>query len=1063
MRRGFLTLILSIPLGIAFLFPPFLHAQPKVVGPLLEIQNDPMHFDTVHCGTVKCKQIVLRNTGDTILTIRSAGTAAPPFSGTLPTGTLLPGQSRAYTFCYTARPTASIDSQRVFFRADSRIPLSIAMCIDVSQSMLVPFGTTTRILAAREAADSLITDILSSPAFPDEIALYRFADTTVLLQDFTDNRDTLIAKLPTDAPGPRTLFFDAVVRCINDVRTRPYAPVVILLTDGQDNGSAARLQDVISLAREGPRPVRIFTIDIGHVAVDVLRQMADSTGGVFQTADDPSSLIFAFQRIVSLVSTNILFSFRMDAVTAEPRISLTPDQLDFGAVTLGASSCLPVRVENNGNAPLDINRITLPSPFTVRTTVPRTIPPGGNDTVMFCYEPRARGFASGEAVIENTSCSDPDIRIRLLGVALPATNSALGPILRIVPDTIDFDTTFCRTTKCRLVTFSNIGDTALTVRSLPGIPPPFTASISVPFELQPGESRTFQVCYTPPDAPRTDTTSVVLYADTRVSLSVGMLFDVSGSMSTTMSDGVQRIVAAKQAGNDFVSGLIDTLNVRDEAAIYAFSDGFSVRQNFTSDKVLLSNAIQALSASGSTRLYNSSIDAVSQLVTRTNKRVLIVLTDGENNVGSATPSDVVAAALAANVTIFTIGIGEANPATLTSIAEQTGGRFFSATSTTDLVAVYRQIAVLLSRNTAVAFHVRGRGVTPIVALQPSQLEFDSTKVGRTTCLPLTVRNIGDAPLTVTGITNGNPMFTVVGTLPLIAPGGAAVIQVCFTPTRLRIIRDTLSVSHNGCTQSDILLPLQGIGYDSVTIALTGEYRGKPGNLTVIPVRLLDKLPAEYEVTSYRVVVSYNKTLLGNDRKSTPPGEQPVLTGSSLSAPLTVTDATETCDASRGYLMLDLAGPPLENPFPDSVLVRLNFRVLLGNARTTDVALMSAVFADGNPRVGVTGTARFTIDSLCYIDRRLLDPSRRITGTLKGNTPNPFGSHTRIAYNLAEGCHVRLSVVDAFGRTVCVLRDEWTVKGDHEILFEARNVPPGIYHCLLECGGAVDMMKMLVVR
>ncbi|GEM_PF-1917478 len=1050
---------------IASLPAHMLDAQTSVSGPILEMQNTPLRFDTVHCGQRKSRTITLRNGGDSVLYIRSIGVPSAPFSGAVTYAALTPGQTRNYTFSYDAGQSVRVDSQRVFFRADSRVSMSIAIMIDVGGSMSSAFGSSTRIAAAHDAADSLINDLLLAATVQDEAAVYSFSESATLLQGYTTNHSALLSSLPTIAAGSRTCLFDAVIRGINDVRQRPNPPVVILLTNGRNScpGSSSDLQQVILSARQFPRPVRIFTVDIGSPDPQALRDMADSTGGWYQSAADPESLTKAFRRIATLLSRNILFSFRMDAETVAPLIAPTPTDLDFGGVNLGQTACLPVNILNPGNAPLHVTALSLPAPFSVQTALPVTIAPGSGESVSICFTPRAPGYVSSTADLDNSSCALPLLHIPLKGVGFSNSNAVLGPILRIDPDPLDFDTTFCGTAKCLDLTFINVGDTALSVRSMPDIPAPFGASLPVPFSLDPGQSRVFRVCYSPPDAPRLDTFLVDLRADTRVSLSIGLLFDVSGSMSTAMADGVQRIVAAKQAGLDFVASLIDTLGVRDEAAVFAFSSAFTVRRDFTSDKLQLAAGIQALAAGGSTRLFDSMIEAAGLAQARVERRVLIVLADGDNNVGSAVPADVISAASAAGVVIFTVGIGEADPGTLTDIATQTGGRFFSATSTTDLVSVYRQIASLLSTDTPVAFRLRGRGVTPYLMVDPAEAALDSTMVGQTRCMDFLLRNTGDAPLATAAFSNGNPMFAVQGAPPVVAPGSSAALRLCFTPTRLRTIRDTVVIAHNGCSQPDVILPVMGIGYDSVTVSLTGTYASKPGSLAVFPVRLLDDLPVEYEVASYRVVLRYNSTLLGDDRLASPPGESPLLSASSLSAPLSMTGAVETHDGGYAVLTCDASGGTLHNPAPDSLLFRLNLRALLGNAPATDVTLEHVRFADGNPRVGLIKPARFELDSLCYLDRRLLDGSRRITGMLKQNVPNPFSFGTRIGFAIREEGPARLTVHDSFGRIVGVLHDAWTQKGDYEAVLDGSELPPGAYHCRLQCGGGSVNMKILLVR
>ncbi|HEX7340380.1 MAG TPA: VWA domain-containing protein [Rhodanobacteraceae bacterium] len=94
-------------------------------------------------------------------------------------------------------------------------------------------------------------------------------------------------------------------------------------------------------------------------------------------------------------------------------------------------------------------------------------------------------------------------------------------------------------------------------------------------------------------------------------------------------------------------------------------------------------------------------------------RVLVLLTDGVNNAGSLTPKAAAAIAKAAGVRIYTIGIGAdhvtmpglfgmrvqvpssgLDAALLKSIAHATGGRFFRAADSAQLVDAYRAINAL---------------------------------------------------------------------------------------------------------------------------------------------------------------------------------------------------------------------------------------------------------------------------------------------------------------------------------------------------------------------------------
>ena len=91
-------------------------------------------------------------------------------------------------------------------------------------------------------------------------------------------------------------------------------------------------------------------------------------------------------------------------------------------------------------------------------------------------------------------------------------------------------------------------------------------------------------------------------------------------------------------------------------------------------------------------------------------RVLIVLTDGRDVSSQDTLEAAVAAAHAAHVAIYPIGIeGQGfDPAPLQQLARETGGRYFAAASTGVLAAVYRSIAQRLGHTWQVSYVTSAR-------------------------------------------------------------------------------------------------------------------------------------------------------------------------------------------------------------------------------------------------------------------------------------------------------------------------------------------------------------------
>ena len=78
-------------------------------------------------------------------------------------------------------------------------------------------------------------------------------------------------------------------------------------------------------------------------------------------------------------------------------------------------------------------------------------------------------------------------------------------------------------------------------------------------------------------------------------------------------------------------------------------------------------------------------------------------------------------------------------------------------------------------------------------------------------------------------------------------------------------------------------------------------------------------------------------------------------------------------------------------------------------------------------------------------------------------PNPFNSSTTVDYVLTEAVFTSLKVYDLNGRQVDVLHREYTKKGSHSVVWNATDIPSGVYVCRLEAGKVCDDVKLVIVR
>lgn len=80
-----------------------------------------------------------------------------------------------------------------------------------------------------------------------------------------------------------------------------------------------------------------------------------------------------------------------------------------------------------------------------------------------------------------------------------------------------------------------------------------------------------------------------------------------------------------------------------------------------------------------------------------------------------------------------------------------------------------------------------------------------------------------------------------------------------------------------------------------------------------------------------------------------------------------------------------------------------------------------------------------------------------------NYPNPFNPSTTISFGLPEAGNVKLEVFNILGQSVMVLLDENMVAGTHTVLFDAGQLPSGVYLYQCRMNDRLEMKKMILQK
>jgi len=173
---------------------------------------------------------------------------------------------------------------------------------------------------------------------------------------------------------------------------------------------------------------------------------------------------------------------------------------------------------------------------------------------------------------------------------------------------------------------------------------------------------------------------------------VSLVLDASGSMASTYGS-TTRIQALRDAAKQ----LIALMGANDRANVIEFGcmSDIALLQDFTSDQGLLNTAVDGIGANyGCTAVWSGGKLGIDELVAKgrsTVGRAVLLVTDGGANGDNITHTDLIAAAQAAGIPIFTVGVDAAADQNLAAVASQTGGLFVQANDPTALSQAFAQI------------------------------------------------------------------------------------------------------------------------------------------------------------------------------------------------------------------------------------------------------------------------------------------------------------------------------------------------------------------------------------
>jgi Ca-activated chloride channel family protein len=196
---------------------------------------------------------------------------------------------------------------------------------------------------------------------------------------------------------------------------------------------------------------------------------------------------------------------------------------------------------------------------------------------------------------------------------------------------------------------------------------------------------------------------LVLFENETRPITAVVMLDTSFSMTTNLK-------FLKDAAEQFVIRLLPD----DKAKVGAFNDKIEFGGHFTNNRDELVGDLRGLDYGNSTRLFDAAAMSLDELVGVQGRRVLVLLTDGEDTDSRSSFKSVMERARNEDVMVYSIGLSSeyfdgvrvvrSKPdGALRKFAEETGGGYFELKKTTELASTFTRVAQELHSQYALAF------------------------------------------------------------------------------------------------------------------------------------------------------------------------------------------------------------------------------------------------------------------------------------------------------------------------------------------------------------------------
>jgi tight adherence protein B len=192
----------------------------------------------------------------------------------------------------------------------STADLEVVLLIDTSGSM-----GGAPITAARQAASTFVSGLPQDV----RVAVMTFDSEVRVVSGSDASREEQLAAIDTIEAGGRTSLYDSVLAGLDSLS--PASPdgggrAIILLSDGEDNESAATLQDAAERLAEADVDFKAVAYGTAWSDIEGLDTLAEAADGTLTDETDPASLVGLYEQFASTLVNR--YALRYESESSGP-------------------------------------------------------------------------------------------------------------------------------------------------------------------------------------------------------------------------------------------------------------------------------------------------------------------------------------------------------------------------------------------------------------------------------------------------------------------------------------------------------------------------------------------------------------------------------------------------------------------------------------------------------------------------------------------------------------------------------------------------------------------------